>query len=141
MKALIDRPIATAMLFVALLVLGIYSFLNTPLELAPKEEFPQLDVFTSWQGVPPEIIQTQVTAPLEEACATVKGVTKVISTSQIGSSRITLEFDPKTASPSAVRHPAERAALCARGFPGQPLSAHDHLGSLHPATAARAHQG
>ncbi|MCX6560251.1 MAG: efflux RND transporter permease subunit [Candidatus Aminicenantes bacterium] len=96
MKSLIERPVATAMIFVALLVLGIYSFINTPLELAPKEEFPRLDVSTPWQGVPPEIVQTQVTSPLEEACATVKGVTKVTSTSQIGSSLITLEFDPKT---------------------------------------------
>ena len=96
MKGLIDRPVAIAMIYLALLVLGIYSFLHTPLELAPKEDFPQLDVFTSWSGVPPEIVQTQVTSPLEEACATVKGVRKMTSISQIGSSRITLEFDPKT---------------------------------------------
>lgn len=117
MKALIDRPIATAMLFVALLVLGVYSFLNTPLELAPKEEFPQLDVFTSWQGVPPEIIQTQVTAPLEEACAAVKGVTKVSSISQIGSSRITLEFDPKTNMDFALLALREELAKARRLLP------------------------
>lgn len=96
MKALIDRPVATAMAFLALLATGIYSFLNTPIELAPKETFPSLDIVTSWPGVPPEVIQTQVTAPLEEACATVKGITKMSSSSEIGSSRITLEFDPKT---------------------------------------------
>ncbi len=96
MKLFIDRPVATAMVFLALLATGVYSFLNTPIELAPKESFPKLDIYTSWFGVPPEVVQTQVTAPLEEACATVKGVTKMTSTSQIGFSRITLEFDPKT---------------------------------------------
>jgi HAE1 family hydrophobic/amphiphilic exporter-1 len=96
MKFFIDRPVATAMVFLALLAMGVYSFLNTPIELAPKESFPMVDVVTSWFGVPPEVVQTQVTAPLEEACATVKGVTKMSSTSQIGLSRITLEFDPKT---------------------------------------------
>lgn len=96
MKAFIDRPVATAMVFLALLATGVYSFLNTPIELMPREDFPQLHVVTSWYGVPPEIVQTQVTAPLEEACAGVKGVTKMTSTSQIGTSRITLEFDPKT---------------------------------------------
>jgi len=96
MKALIDRPVATAMVFLALLATGVYSFLNTPIELAPKETFPSLDIVTSWYGVPPEVVQTQVTAPLEEACATVKGITKMTSTSEIGQSRITLEFDPKT---------------------------------------------
>jgi HAE1 family hydrophobic/amphiphilic exporter-1 len=96
MKALIDRPVATAMVFLALLATGVYSFLNTPIELKPKETFPQLNIATSWPGVPPEVIQTQVTAPLEEACATVKGITKMTSSSQIGRSQITLDFDPKT---------------------------------------------
>lgn len=96
MKIFIERPVATAMIYLAVLVLGVYSFLNTPLELAPKEDFPRVDIYTSWSGVPPEIIQTQVTAPLEEAVSTVKGMRKISSSSQIGSSRITLEFDPKT---------------------------------------------
>ena len=53
MKIFIERPIATAMIFMALLVLGVYSFLNIPIELAPKEDFPQLDIRTSWSGVSP----------------------------------------------------------------------------------------
>ena len=96
MKVFIERPVATAMVFLALLATGVYSFLSTPIELAPRESFPQLDVTAAWYGVPPEIVQTQVTAPLEEACAAVKGVTKLTSTSQIGVAQITLEFDPKT---------------------------------------------
>ena len=94
MKLFIDRPVATAMAFLALLALGVYSFRNTPIELAPKESFPMLDIVAAWPGVPPEVVQTQVTAPLEEACARIKGVSKTTSTSQIGLSRITLEFDP-----------------------------------------------
>ena len=73
MKFFVDRPVATAMIFLSLLVLGVYSFLNTPLELAPKEDYPQVDIQTSWPGVPPEIVQTKITAPLEEVAATVKG--------------------------------------------------------------------
>jgi len=96
MKFFIDRPVATAMVFLALLATGVYSFLNTPIELMPKEDYPMVDIVAGWYGVPPEVVQTQVTAPLEEACATVKGITKMTSTSQIGLSRITLEFDPKT---------------------------------------------
>jgi len=93
---LIDRPVATAMVFLALLATGVYSFLNTPIELAPNQTMPMVDVYTSWPGVPPEVVQTQVTAPLEEACAMVKGITKMTSTSEIGFSRISLEFDSKT---------------------------------------------
>ncbi len=96
MKFFIERPIATAMFFLALLVLGVYSFLNIPVELAPKEEYPRLDIQTNWSGVPPEIIQTQVTAPLEEIASTVKEVRKITSESGIGYSKITLELDTKT---------------------------------------------
>lgn len=96
MKIFVERPIATAMFFLALLILGVYSFLNVPIELAPKEEYPQLDIQTTWQGVPPEIIQTQITSPLEEISSTIKGVRKITSESRIGRSIITLEFDPKT---------------------------------------------
>ncbi len=84
------------MFFMAVLVLGLYSFINTPLELAPKEDYPQVEVTASWPGVPPEIVQIEVTAPLEEALSVVKGVTKISSSSLIGQSRITVEFDPKT---------------------------------------------
>jgi HAE1 family hydrophobic/amphiphilic exporter-1 len=96
MKIFVERPIATAMLFMALLVLGVYSFMNLPLELAPKEEFPELNITTSWRGVPPEVIQTEITAPIEEKVSTVKGIRKIYSESMSGSSRITLEFDEKT---------------------------------------------
>ena len=71
MKFLIDRPVATAMAFCALLVLGVYSYLQTPLELEPKEDYPQVTISASWPGVPPEVVQTRVTARLEEAASTV----------------------------------------------------------------------
>jgi len=96
MRIFVERPIATAMFFMAVLALGIYSFLNIPIELAPKEDYPQINIITNWQGASPEIIQTQVTSPLEEIASTIKGVRKVTSNSRIGSSLITLDFDAKT---------------------------------------------
>ncbi|MFW6160778.1 MAG: efflux RND transporter permease subunit, partial [Acidobacteriota bacterium] len=96
MKICVDRPIATAMFFLALAVLGFYSFFHIPLELAPKEEYPQLEIVTVWSGVSPEIIQAEITSPLEEKVLTVKGVRKVSSSSSIGESRITVEFNQKT---------------------------------------------
>ena len=96
MKLFVERPIATAMVFLVLLVLGAYSFFNIPIEMAQQQEFPQLDIMTTWYGVAPEIVQTEITAILEEKVATVKGVRKITSSSSIGDSRITLEFDEKT---------------------------------------------
>ncbi|MGB7294364.1 MAG: efflux RND transporter permease subunit [Candidatus Aminicenantales bacterium] len=96
MKIFVDRPIAAVMLFLAMAFLGVYSFLNIPLELAPKEDFPQITIQTTWSDVPPEIIQTQVTAPLEEVASTVKGIKKIESSSSIGMSSIVCEFNEKT---------------------------------------------
>ncbi|MFC2141455.1 efflux RND transporter permease subunit [Acidobacteriota bacterium] len=93
MKIFVERPIATAMVFLALLVLGVYSFLNIPVEMpVTTEEFPELTISTVWYGMPPKIIQTQLTAPIEEKASTVKGVHKIFSSSRSGSSNITLEF-------------------------------------------------
>ena len=97
MRIFVERPIATAMVFLALLVLGVYSFLNIPVEMpVTTEEFPELTVTTVWHGMPPEIIQTDLSAPIEEKASTVKGVRKITSSSRIGSSVIRLEFVRKT---------------------------------------------
>lgn len=96
MRFFVERPIATAMVFLVLMVLGVFSFFNIPIEMAQSQDFPQLNINTSWYGVAPEIMQTEVTAPLEEKVATVKDVRKITSSSSIGNSRITLEFDKKT---------------------------------------------
>ncbi|MFA9454181.1 MAG: efflux RND transporter permease subunit [Candidatus Aminicenantaceae bacterium] len=97
MRIFVERPIATAMVFMALLVLGVYSFMNIPVEMPVQtEEFPELTITTGWHGMPPEIIQTELTAPIEEKASTVKGVHKIMSSSRIGSSSITMEFVRKT---------------------------------------------
>jgi HAE1 family hydrophobic/amphiphilic exporter-1 len=117
LKFFVGKPVATAMLFLGLLVLGVFSFLNTPLELEPKEDYPQVDVRTAWPGVPPEIVQTKVTAPLEEALATVKGVQKMTSSSSIGSSVITLEFEQKVNMEFATLAMREEIAKVRRNLP------------------------
>ncbi|MGA2534171.1 MAG: efflux RND transporter permease subunit [Candidatus Aminicenantales bacterium] len=117
LKFFVDKPVATAMMFLGLLVLGVFSFLNTPLELEPKEDYPQVDVRTSWTGVPPEIVQAKVTAPLEEALATVKGVQKMTSSSSIGSSVITLEFEPRINMEFATLAMREQIAKVRRDLP------------------------
>lgn len=97
MRIFVERPIATAMVFLAFLVLGVYSFLNIPVEMPVQtEEFPELTITTVWHGMPPEIIQTELTAPIEEKASSVKGVHKIMSSSRIGSSSITIEFVRKT---------------------------------------------
>lgn len=95
MKLFVERPIATVVFLISLMVLGIYSFINVPIELAPKAEYPQMQITASWSGIPPEIMLTQVTTPLEERVIGIKGILKISSSSGIGMSSIELDFDPK----------------------------------------------
>ena len=95
MKLFVERPIATVVLLISLMLLGIYSFINVPIELAPKAQFPRMQITAAWSGTPPEIMLTQVTSPLEERAAGIKGVIKISSSSRIGMASIDLDFDPK----------------------------------------------
>ena len=95
MKFLIERPVAVAMIYLAPLALGVFSFMNTPIELAPGGAYPRIDIDAPWPGVSPEVVQARVTAPLEEAAASVKGVRRISSESRSGVASITLEIDPR----------------------------------------------
>lgn len=96
MKIFIMRPVSTSMLFLSVFIVGIYSLLHIPIELAPKEDFPQLNIQTTWDNIPPEVIQSHITSPLEEMASEVKGVKRITSSSRDSYSRITLEFNPET---------------------------------------------
>lgn len=94
----VRRPVATAALYAALLALGAYSFRLIPIELLPEVRYPRLTVNASWPGASPELLEAQVTAPLEEVAQQVGGVRKVTSTSRAdprgtgSSAQIDVEF-------------------------------------------------
>jgi HAE1 family hydrophobic/amphiphilic exporter-1 len=88
----IDRPIATSMVFLIIIIIGILGFRYLPVDLLPPIEYPQLTVATEYPNVGPEEIETIITERIENALAGVPGVERVRSSSQEGSSRVTLEF-------------------------------------------------
>ncbi|NCQ19337.1 MAG: efflux RND transporter permease subunit, partial [Ignavibacteria bacterium] len=90
----LTRPVTTAMFFLSVVVVGIVSVLNLPVELSPHVEFPRLSVSVSWTGVSPEAVEAHLTSPIEAELATIQGVKKISSTSSEGSARISLEFHP-----------------------------------------------
>jgi multidrug efflux pump subunit AcrB len=92
----LSRPVTTAMSFFLVIVLGIASIFNIPLELSPEVEYPKLSVSASWYGVSPEAVEAFLTSPLEALLATVKGVQKISSRSSEGQSYIDIEFHPST---------------------------------------------
>ena len=84
------------MVFLSVVVLGLISVFNLPLELSPNAEFPKLTVTTTWNGVSPEVVEAYLTSPIESELAGIKGVKKISSRSSVGTSRISLEFYPST---------------------------------------------
>lgn len=92
----VERPIATTMLFLIIIVLGVMSFRFLPVDLLPPVEYPQLTVATEYPNVGPEEIETIITQRIENTIAGVPGVERVRSSSSEGRSRVTLEFAQST---------------------------------------------
>ncbi len=86
------RPVAVAMLVLAVVLLGVISFARLPIDLLPDVSFPRLVVHTGYANVAPAEIERLVTEPVEQQAAAVPGVEKVSSLSQEGVSLVTLRF-------------------------------------------------
>lgn len=91
-RTAVKRPIATAMVFLIIIVLGIMGFRFLPVDLLPPIEYPMLSVSTSYPNVGPEEIETIITDRVENAVAVVPNLTQVSSNSSEGNSRVRLEF-------------------------------------------------
>jgi len=88
----IRRPVAVAMLYLAVAAVGLYFFKKLPLEQLPTTYLPSLTINTVWQFTPPEIVEAFVTSPIEGIANTVKGVKEVSSTSYEGLSTVRASF-------------------------------------------------
>ncbi len=88
----IRRPVAVLMAVCVMLVLGIFSFVNLPVDLLPEMKFPLMVVTANYDGAAPEEVETMVTRPLEQVLATVPAVERITSTSGQGTSTVVLEF-------------------------------------------------
>ncbi|MGF3023726.1 efflux RND transporter permease subunit [Methylobacterium aquaticum] len=87
------RPIATALLTLALILLGVIGYWALPVSALPAVDFPTIQVTTTYPGASPQVIETAVTAPLEHYLGQIAGLTRMNSTSAAGTSQITLQFD------------------------------------------------
>jgi multidrug efflux pump len=89
----IRRPIATALLTVAIILAGIVAFLQLPTAPLPQVDFPTINVSANLPGASPDIMASSVAAPLERQFAHIAGVAEMTSASYLGSTTITLQFD------------------------------------------------
>ncbi len=91
-RIFILRPVATALLMVAILLVGIVAYRQLPVSALPEVDYPTIQVMTFYPGANPDVMASSVTAPLERQFGQVPGLTQMTSTSSYGSSVITLQF-------------------------------------------------
>src|SRR5579885_2860991 len=77
----------------AFLVLGIVAYFNLPVAPLPQVDFPTIQVSANLPGASPETMASNVATPLERQFSLIAGLTQMTSTSYIGSTQITLQFD------------------------------------------------
>jgi hydrophobic/amphiphilic exporter-1 (mainly G- bacteria), HAE1 family len=89
----IRHPIATSLLMVGILFLGIVAYPRLPVAPLPQVDFPTIQVSVQFPGASPDTMASAVAQPLESQFAQIPGVSQMTSTSSLGSTAITLQFD------------------------------------------------
>lgn len=92
----VNRPVATAMVYCIIVVLGIVGFRCLPVDLLPPIEFPRLTVVVNYDNVGPEEMEQIITDRIENALAGVPNIEEISSTSSEGSSWVRLNFGYNT---------------------------------------------
>src|ERR1700742_3723849 len=89
----IHRPVATTLLTVAIAIAGAIAFNVLPVSPLPQVDFPTISVSGSLPGASAEIMASSVATPLERQLGHIAGVTEMTSSSGLGTTSITLQFD------------------------------------------------
>src|ERR1700704_4039458 len=120
----IRRPVATSLLSIALLLGGAVGYALLPVSSLPEVDFPTINVQAQMPGASPETAASALATPLERQFGRIAGVTQMTSSSTLGSTGITLQFDLNRDINAAARD-VQAAINAARSqlpadIPGQP---------------------
>jgi HAE1 family hydrophobic/amphiphilic exporter-1 len=113
----VKQPVFATMMMVALVVLGIFSYMELPIDLFPDVDMPVVTVQTQYPGVSPETVETEVTKRIEEAINPVEGVKHISSTSTEGVSIVVTEFELGTDIHTAEQEVRSKISALRRDFP------------------------
>ncbi len=130
----IARPVATTLLTIGLALAGLIAFFGLPVSPLPKIDFPTIQVTANLPGASPETVATSVTTPLERRLGAIAGVTEITSSSTVGNSRITLQFDLSRDIDGAARD-VQAAISAARADMPADLRSNPQYRKINPADA------
>ncbi|WP_312663092.1 MdtB/MuxB family multidrug efflux RND transporter permease subunit [Pantoea sp. CTOTU49201] len=91
-RLFIQRPVATILLMVGVLIAGIFSYRFLSTSALPQVDYPTIQVTTLYPGASPDVMASSVTSPLERQLGQMAGLSQMTSTSSSGSSIVTLKF-------------------------------------------------
>src|ERR1700684_511904 len=120
----IRRPVATSLITIAIFLSGVVAFRFLPVSPLPQVDFPTISVGANLPGASPETMASAVATPLERQFGRIAGVTQMTSSSGLGSTNITLQFD-LTRDINAAARDVQASINAARSqlpadLPGQP---------------------
>jgi len=130
----IRRPIATTLLTAAVALAGATAFRLLPVSPLPQVDFPTISVSASLPGASPETMASSVATPLERQLGHIAAVTEMTSSSTLGSSNITLQFDLNRNIDAAARD-VQAAINAARGYLPANLPSNPSYRKVNPADA------
>src|SRR5208283_3493711 len=130
----IRRPVATTLLLIAIALAGSVAFRLLPVSPLPQVDFPTVNVGANLPGASPETMATSVATPLERQFGRIASVTEMTSSSGLGSTGITLQFDLNRNIDGAARD-VQAAINAARTYLPANLPANPTYRKVNPADA------
>lgn len=113
----IRRPVMTTLVMLGVLIFGLASYRLLPVSDLPNVDFPSIQVSANLPGANPETMASSVATPLEQQFSSIAGITSMTSTSSLGSSQITLQFDLSRDIDGAAQDVQAAIAKAARQLP------------------------
>ncbi len=130
----IERPVATTLLTAALLLAGILAYTQLPVAPLPQIDFPVISVGAALPGASPETMASSVATPLERQFGRIAGINQMTSSSQLGSTGVTMQFDLDRNIDAAARD-VQAAINAARGYLPADLPSNPTYRKINPADA------
>lgn len=130
----IKRPIATTLLAIGLAIAGIVAFNLLPVSPLPQIEFPTISVQANLPGASPDVMASSVATPLERQFGRIAGITQMTSRSNLGSTRVIMQFDLSRNIDGAARD-VQAAINAARGQLPSNLPSNPTYRKVNPADA------
>jgi multidrug efflux pump len=130
----IERPVATTLLTLALLLAGGLAYTQLPVAPLPQIDFPVISVGAALPGASPETMASSVATPLERQFGRIAGINQMTSSSQLGSTGVTMQFDLDRNIDAAARD-VQAAINAARGYLPADLPSNPTYRKINPADA------